>query len=430
MIAASAAVLSGTFACVREEEVMRLWVVRIGAAVATMLTGIVILNWPAEVASAPSPSAPALPPGQTPSQVTNARPEGALTTVTLTPEAEMRLGVELATIERRNVQRTRIIGGEVIVPPGRSMTVSAPFAGVVLTPENGEVPLAGVQLGKGDVVLRVQPLPADVDVLRLRSDARYVEEQVKQARDRANRARDMYAKGEMSRTERDAAERYLQAAEALQAPANSLYSVLEGGGAQPNEQMSAVAMAAPSAGLLQNLHTSAGRVVALGDPLFEIVSQNQLWIKVPVYAGDLNAFDTTASVRAIPLGGRETGPGVALRPVSGPRTGDPRSASIDVFYTFDNGPGRFRPGERVRVTMPLRGATQGTVVPLSAIFRDIYDGAWVYENTAPRTYVRRRVNVLYVVDEVAVIGNGPPVGTKVVSAAVAEIAGTEFGMAH
>jgi hypothetical protein len=80
--------------------------------------------------------------------------------------------------------------------------------------------------------------------------------------------------------------------------------------------------------------------------------------------------------------------------------------------------------------MPLRGATQGTVVPLSAIFRDIYDGAWVYENTAPRTYVRRRVNVLYVVDDVAVIGNGPPVGTKVVSVGVAEISGTEFGASH
>ena len=410
---------------------MRFWHVRIAAAVAaTMLTAIVIVNWPAEVASAPSPGAPPIPAGQTPSQVTNARPEGSLTTVTLTPEAEVRLGVELATIERRNVQRTRIIGGEVIIPPGRSMTVSAPFPGIVLPPERGDIPLAGVELTHGAVVLRVQPLPADVDVLRLRTDARIVEDQIKQARQRADHARTMHARGEMSVAERDAAERYLKAAEALQPPANSQYSVLESGIAPSNDESNAVTMAAPRAGLLQNVHTSTGRVVALGDPLFEIVAQNELWIKVPVYAGDMSAFDTASGIRAIPLGGRDTGPGIALRPVSGPRTGDPRSASIDLFYTFDNGPGRLRPGERVRVTMPLRGATQGTVVPLSAIFRDIYDGAWVYENTAPRTYVRRRVNVLYVVDEVAVIGNGPPVGTKVVSAGVAEIAGTEFGMAH
>src|ERR1700754_4948777 len=94
------------------------------AAVATIAFAAVIsLNWPATVASAPSPAAPTAPTGQTPSQVSNARPEGSLTTVTLTPEAEVRLGVELATIERRNVQRTRVIGGEVIVPPGRGMTV-------------------------------------------------------------------------------------------------------------------------------------------------------------------------------------------------------------------------------------------------------------------------------------------------------------------
>lgn len=386
-----------------------------------------IFNWPAESAA---PTAPAAPSGQTPSQVSNARPEGALTTVTLTEEAEMRLGVELATIERRNVQRTRIIGGEVIVPPGRSMTVSAPFAGVVLPPASGEIPSAGTQLALGAVVLQVQPLPAEVDVLRLRAEGRYVDEQIKQARERYDRAQAMRARGEMSATEMDAAERYLKAAESLSPPINNQYSVLESGVTPGMGEATAVTMAAPKAGLLQNLHVSAGRVVGRGEALFEIVPQNELWIKVPVYAGDTAAFDTAATARAVSLGTRETTGGIPIRPVPGPRTGDPRSASVDLFYTFDNGQGRYRPGERVRVTLSLRGASQGIVVPLSAIFRDIYDGAWVYENTAPRTYVRRRVNVLYVVDDTAVIANGPPVGTKVVSAGVAEISGTEFGMAH
>jgi biotin carboxyl carrier protein len=409
---------------------MPVWIVRALAAVAiAALVAVAIFYQAAEVAGAPAATAPAVPGAQTPSQVSNARPEGSLTTVTLTPEAEVRLGVELATIERRNVQRTRMIGGEVIVPPGRSMTVSAPFAGVLLPPSKGEVPVAGLQLAAGDEVLRIQPLPADVDVLRLRADARYMDEVVNRARDRAERAQAMYSRGEMSVAERDAAQKALDSVASVRAP-TSQYNFLESGKVSENEQTNAVVLAAPRAGLLQNVHVSAGRVVALGEALFEIVAQNELWIKVPVYAGDINVFDTSAATRAISLGSRETGPGIALRPVSGPRTGDPKSASVDLFYTFDNGQGRFRPGERVRVTMPLRGASQGTVVPLSAIFRDIYDGAWVYENTAPRTYVRRRVNVLYVVNEVAVIGNGPPVGTKVVSAGVAEIAGTEFGGSH
>jgi RND family efflux transporter MFP subunit len=361
--------------------------------------------------------------------VTNARPEGSLTTVTLTPEAENRLGVELATIQRRSVQRTRTIGGEVIVPPGRGMTVAAPFAGVVLPPPSGDIPVVGAQLAHGSVVLQVQPLPADTDVLRLRADARIVTEQIKQARERYDRAQALFARGEMTTAEMKAAERALEATKGLAPPA-SLYSALEQGVAPGMGGLTSVTMAAPKGGLLQNVHVTAGRVVALGEPLFEIVPQNELWIKVPVYAGDMSTFNTTSAIRAVALGSRDTGPSVALRPVAGPRTGDPRSASVDLFYTFDNAEGRFRPGERVRVTMPLRGASEGTVVPLSAIFRDIHDGAWVYENTAPRTYSRRRVNVLYVVDDTAVIANGPPVGTKVVSAAVAEIAGTEFGMAH
>ncbi len=400
----------------------------VAGVTATVLAAVTILNWPAESAA---PTAPAAPTAQTPSQVSNARPEGALTTVTLTPEAEMRLGIELATIERRNVPRTRTLGGEVVVPPGRSMTVSAPFAGVVLPPSNGEIPLAGAQLALGNAVLRVQPLPPDVDVLRLRVDARYMDDLMKQAQARAETARAMFARGEMSALERDRAERALDAAESLmpQQPGGQ-WSVLENGLAPQSETNIAVTMAAPRAGLLQNIHTSAGRVVALGDPLFEIVPQNELWMKVPIYAGDMGTLDTAAASRAISLGSRQTAGGILIRPVQGPRTGDPRAASVDLFYSFDNGAVRYRPGERVRVTMPLRAAGQGIVVPLSAIFRDIYDGAWVYENTAPRTYVRRRVNVTHVIGDVAILANAPPVGTKVVSVGVAEISGTEFGASH
>ncbi len=413
---------------------MSVWIVRAFAAVAiTALAAAAILYWPAEVAGAPAAPAP-LPPGaQTPSQVSNARPEGSLTTVTLTPEAEVRLGVELATIERRNVQRTRMIGGEVIVPPGRSMTVSAPFAGVVAASVKGRGAGRGravVGRGRGSAHSaasrrRGRSAPARRCPLHGRESG-----QAGDAIARIARAGDVLARRDVGRRARRGGEGTRDSVESATAADESQYTFLESGKVSASDQTNAVILAAPRAGLLQNVHVSAGRVVALGEALFEIVAQNELWIKVPVYAGDMNVFDTAATTRAVSLGGRETGPGIALRPVSGPRTGDPRSASVDLFYAFDNGQGRFRPGERVRVTMPLRGASQGTVVPLSAIFRDIYDGAWVYENTAPRTYVRRRVNVLYVVNDVAVIGNGPPVGTKVVSAGVAELAGTEFGGSH
>ena len=58
------------------------------------------------------------------------------------------------------------------------------------------------------------------------------------------------------------------------------------------------------------------------------------------------------------------------------------------------------------------GAADQRVVPWAAVMHDIHGGTWVYENTAPLTYVRRRVQVRYVVDDLAVLESGPPVGAR------------------
>lgn len=51
-----------------------------------------------------------------PAKVEHPRPEAELTTVTLTPESEQRLGILTAVAERRPVRRTRLLGGEVVLP--------------------------------------------------------------------------------------------------------------------------------------------------------------------------------------------------------------------------------------------------------------------------------------------------------------------------
>src|SRR4051812_30110127 len=60
--------------------------------------------------------------------------------VTLTPEAEQRLGVRTAPVERKSVARVRMYGGEVTIPPGRAVAVTAPLAGVLQ--RSGAVPVA------------------------------------------------------------------------------------------------------------------------------------------------------------------------------------------------------------------------------------------------------------------------------------------------
>ena len=84
--------------------------------------------------------------------------EADLTTIHLIEEAERNLRIATATVERKPVARVRTYGGEVVVPPGRAVTVSAPLSGTVLPPSAGKPPMPGATVKKGQEVFRLLPL--------------------------------------------------------------------------------------------------------------------------------------------------------------------------------------------------------------------------------------------------------------------------------
>src|SRR6187402_644107 len=49
--------------------------------------------------------------------------------ITLTPDAEKRLGIEIGKVKEGNVPRTRTFGGDVTTPPGQAILVAAPLNG-------------------------------------------------------------------------------------------------------------------------------------------------------------------------------------------------------------------------------------------------------------------------------------------------------------
>ena len=90
--------------------------------------------------------------------------------------------------------------------------------------------------------------------------------------------------------------------------------------------------------------------------------------------------------------------------------------------------GAYRPGERLGVTLPLRTTTENLTLPWASVLHDIQGATWVYEQTAPQTYVRRPVEVRYVTDGLAVLGRAPANGAKIVTTGAFELFGTEFGV--
>ena len=100
---------------------------------------------------------------------------------------------------------------------------------------------------------------------------------------------------------------------------------------------------------------------------------------------------------------------------------------MDWFYEVANPDHILRLGQRVAVWLPMQGEEESLVVPWAAILHDVHGGQWVYEATAPQTYVRRRVQVARVAGHDAVLAVGPKPGVKVVTDGAAELFGTEFG---
>ena len=84
-------------------------------------------------------------------KVTAAVPEAALTTLTLTSEAQKRLGIETARAEHRTIARSRSVGGEIVPAGGAQITVTAPVAGTLGA--DSRMPAVGSHVEKGQVVL-------------------------------------------------------------------------------------------------------------------------------------------------------------------------------------------------------------------------------------------------------------------------------------
>ncbi|MEO2088506.1 MAG: hypothetical protein ABGY75_03285, partial [Gemmataceae bacterium] len=83
--------------------------------------------------------------------------EDELNIVTLSEEAEKRIGLAVAPVEKKAVRRVRVYGGEVVVPVGRTILVAAPLTGVLKAPTGGEVK-AGQSVKVGQAVFQLTPL--------------------------------------------------------------------------------------------------------------------------------------------------------------------------------------------------------------------------------------------------------------------------------
>jgi biotin carboxyl carrier protein len=389
-----------------------------------------------------------------PATVPKSFKEDQVATVVLTPEADAKLGVQLASIVRKPMPRKRTFGGEITVPPGKSLIVSAPLAGTLKT---GTALTPGQVVKAGKPVLHLAPILDPVGKANLtasRVDAegqvKTADEQLKLARITLERAKEVLAGGGGRQRDVDDASAALKVAEQTYAAAVArrdllakVLGELDSGTAAP------IAVDAPADGILRNVSAMPGQTVPAGAPLFEVMSLDTVWVRVPVYVGDRDEIEDSVAT----IGPLTAPAGSVGRPafsVPAPPTANPVVGTVDLFFWTLNpempderwkalagGVGcfavapfvgqPFTPGQRVSVSLSLKEPADVLTVPWSAVVYDYFGGTWVYVKTADRTYSRERVLVRYVTGGTAVLDAGPAPGKQVVTAGAAELFGAESG---
>lgn len=361
---------------------------------------------------------------EVPAKIANPRTEADLSTITLTPDAIKRLGIETVAVRQDVAASTRTLGGEVVVPEGRSVIVTAPVAGTLI---GSATPMPGARVRKGDPLMTLAPLVSAERDQRIEAQRALTAAEAEElaARQRLQRLEQLLKDGAASvRGVEEARAQHHVAVAAVTAARDRL----AGAARNPVGAQGELIVSAPFDGVVQRISAVPGQTVAASAGLLEIAHVDTLWVRVSVYAGDATAIDHAQHASVTRLG--DGGTPARATPVVAPLRGDASAASVDLHYAVAQSQPALRPGERVLVELPMKGNTRGLVVPEAAVLYDIHGATWVYEDLGSNAYARRRVEVERHAGDRVVVSRGIGEGAKVVTTGAPELFGTEFGAGH
>lgn len=151
-------------------------------------------------------------------------------------------------------------------------------------------------------------------------------------------------------------------------------------------------------------------------------------VRVPVSPSELHSVAADKPARILPptRGGKKTW--VTAKPIDKMPI-DADQPLVNLYYAVAGTHHNLAPGQRVSVELArVRADKPQKIVPYSSVLYGVHGETWVYTNPKPLVYVRHAITVNFVEGDIAVLTDGPPVGTTVVSVGAIELLGAETGI--
>ena len=250
--------------------------------------------------------------------------------------------VQVAKVQRKTVTEKVIAYGSVVAQPGKTHSVSIAFE----TRVRHVLVAPGQFVRENDPLIEIELSPAaQVQFQQAKNAAEAAQKELKQTQERFNL--------------KLATNQDLSAAEKTARDAEAQLTALQRAGAGGDNRVHS-----DVAGVIAKVNAQDGQIVPPGNPVVEIVAENDIEVKLGVEAEDLSAAQEGASVTIIPLND-PTAPKVegTIRLVT--RRIDTATRLVDVYVTLPAGTKLFLDGY-------VRGEIQRTeknalAVPRSAV---------------------------------------------------------------
>jgi RND family efflux transporter MFP subunit len=370
-------------------------------------------------------------------QVAETTTEETTTGIAIPVDLQRDLGMKVAPLELREVERTLKVPGQVRVREGATHNLHARFSSRIISP----VPQVGRRVQTGDELVVLEEVLSSADRVSMRGqqvDLRVRElEFATQQNELRRQMAELESRRQVATSERIQRERDLRRSEQLYAiqvlPLKELQAArtafrqseqeLAGLGRQiavlreaprPPELPAAVGLqqytlTAPVSGVISKVEAALEEVVEPSKVLLTIVDLSTVWVSAQVSEADLGAVRQygTARVSTTAYPGPFTGRFASVSPSL-----DPETRTAQVFFAVDNREGKLLDG--MSAQLELVGAKDRVLtIPTQAVMTQ--DGeSRVFVQVAPDRFEPRTVRVGRKTGDKAVIQSGLQAGTKVV----------------
>lgn len=153
-----------------------------------------------------------------------------------------------------------------------------------------------------------------------------------------------------------------------------------------------------------------------------------VWVHLTLSPGEWDRLAKDKPARVLPLATRDKlAKEVLARPTGIEPFEDMKRSTLSLYYLVPGKDHGLTLNSRMRVELQVAGSNEKQrVVPYGSVYYDGKGAPWVYVNGTPLTYQRQRIGVERIVGDLAVLSEGPAVGTPIVTVGAPMLYGAEI----